>query len=146
MKKPNDGGPAFPRCNEIHEGIDYGGGQRHEPAGLVRGAGAECRQLESWGDNVSFTKGAVGYEAELAKNCYKMADAMLEAREKRAKAAMKCMSCLAPLNEDYTQSCECPRVQTFSGGMDYREVYHEYVRSPRSLRLRRHGPRGFCCV
>ena len=26
MTKPNDGGPAFPRCNEIHEGIDYGAG------------------------------------------------------------------------------------------------------------------------
>ena len=26
MTKPHDGGPAFPRCNEIHEGIDYGGG------------------------------------------------------------------------------------------------------------------------
>ena len=57
MTKPNDGGPAFPRCNEIHEGIDYGRGGmslrawlagQALPAVITKGPSFSLQQLETY--------------------------------------------------------------------------------------------------
>lgn len=78
MSASNDGGPAFPQPDTYHESgqIEYG-----SPGMTLRDYFAGCELKKIAGAHLNDKSGA--YD-NLAKHCYRMADAMLAARKVEA--------------------------------------------------------------